>query len=431
MKGYRLLLCMALAACCPVAIQAQGTVVQATKKSTEVFSTVKQISASTARAVKTGEEIIEHVSVGIVPEITQTSFTQTPSTQNTRAASANTVTKVPPPSSLRSQLSEQVNAVYRDVLRYTLRSDAQLDFDFTSKAVAQNRVFLQQYVRHFIDLQNKITAQRPELLRSLGTLVTDESIEFEGLMPASQDVDVIYVGEAHFQANVRDEISQFVSQLRSIYPDRNIILATEFLHVPTGETEPTLIYNREALEPYKAFAEEMYEPLYTALDHEIPILALEDYQAICQTVEQLRAPEISPAEWKKTRQKAIYNFMTSSYGLRLRNLIWKNRIEAIHAKDPSALIVVWGGDRHVNAYNDEALPNLMQAKSFQILFTTPKLMLRHNAFFNGLYTQPKALAQMKALGDNGKIVHWWGKPTPLSQSLGDVTILVADKSTRP
>ena len=235
----------------------------------------------------------------------------------------------------------------------------------------------------------------------------------------------------NFQANVRSEISQFISQLRSIYPDRNIILATEFLHVPAGETTPALIRNREELTPYKAFAEDSYEPVYSALDNGIPVVALEDYRAVRQAVEELRDPEISPAEWSAMRQKAVYNFMTSAYGLQFRNQIWKKRIEALRAQDPSSLVVVWGGDRHVNGYNADALPNVMPAKSFQLLFTTPQAMLHHNAFFNGLYTQPKALTEMKALGEEGKIVHWWMGKTPLSQSLGDVTVLVPYKSTRP
>lgn len=345
--------------------------------------------------------------------------------------SAATSVKTP---SLRQQLNTQVDDAYREILRSSLRSDAKLGFDFKPEVIAKNKVLMDAYTQNFMRMQQQIKEHLPEIQASMGTDVSKEAIEYEGLLPGSKEVDVIYLGEVHNQVNVRHQIADFVSQLRSVYPDRNIVLATEFLNASSGETAPALIRDRETLLRNKNAASKnplYYRPMFAALDQGIPLLALEDDEAIKQLVEELRDPEISAAEWTSLQKEAVFNFKTSSYGLQQRNLGWKKRIEAIRAQDPSALVVVWAGDRHVNFYNAEALPNLMPAKSFQLTFTTPENLLLHNAFFNGLYTQPAVLEKLGKLGDDGKVVHWWMERNPYNQLLGDVTVIVPDRPFRP
>ena len=174
MKGYRLLLCIGLAGGCAVAVQAQPVVAVAKtgNVTTVAAEAAARASSNVSRSVVVGAASRVPVVTGVTPAVTM------PRQQTLQISNAlNNTVQAP---SLRQQLNTQVGESYRELLRTNLRQDAVLDFDFKPEVVAQNKALLRQYTQHFIDLQTQVTAQKPQLLASLGTDVTREAIEFPG-----------------------------------------------------------------------------------------------------------------------------------------------------------------------------------------------------------------------------------------------------------
>lgn len=298
--------------------------------------------------------------------------------------------------------------------------------------IAQNLMRLTEHTARFEQQKNVI-------LSNLQSNVFQGKIPYKNFLPASKDIDYLYIGEVHDKPRVQQEIISLITQLPAIYPDRNIYVATEFLpEEPFSEvsiescaldrTLPLHIISSQK-QLSKLLKEEylVSNDLRAILDAGMPLVGLEP---------QLRIVDKLYQETRHIKQQIVEDainewygrFSVSEEGMAYRNKIWAQHLAQLRAKDPSALIVVYAGAAHVGYQSDFSVPWLIPQQKQFVVFVTPSDYVRYlNPLFDGLQEEP-ALQEDFRKNANAKMVTFWKQKTPLKKIMGaDLSVIVHKK----
>ena len=139
--------------------------------------------------------------------------------------------------------------------------------------------------------------------------------------------DYLLLGEQHGFTEIKQTISQLLGELRERFPNRSIMLFTEFLpeHHVWGETEAPI--SHKSFFPIWEKAQEVH----------IPVIGLEPLFVSTDRMLRLNSP--SGQELEK--------IWSSPEGLRVRNNRWIHTLTQYHKKYPQALFIVYAGSGHL------------------------------------------------------------------------------------
>lgn len=287
----------------------------------------------------------------------------------------------------------------------------------------------------FADNAARFAKHQNAILSNLQSEVYPGKVPYRQLLPPAENIDYLYIGEVHDQPSVQTEIVQFIKQLPSMYPNRSIYVATEFLpEEPFGEetkfTEdyhrnvPLFFVDQDRLKQVLPQEVALYQDLSSILADGIPLVGLEP---------QVRMFEKILVETKHVNESEVWEhisdwydeFSVSEEGMAYRNRIWAEHLAQLRAQDPSALIVVYAGAAHVGYQSVFSLPRLVnRPKQFVTFFTTPSYIPHLNPLFDGLREDP---ALQRAFGQSrrAKMVTRWKQESPLKKIMGtDLTVIV-------
>ena len=199
----------------------------------------------------------------------------------------------------------------------------------------------------------------------------------------------LFVGERHYFPQIQLQLALFIHELRARYPQRPIVLFSEF--VPQGKTW------QEVREEPRI---KSYIPVFFASQFEdIPVVGLEptwvhqsqDTQLLTQT------PEAPSGE------AVVHSVWTSAEGIRLRNSQWHKILTQYRQQYPDALFIIHGGSGHVDYMAPYSLSQRFQEEGvFTVMLTAEagKPFDAHNStrsafdlYTNGLF--PDRVLQFK------------------------------------
>ncbi|MBP5616688.1 MAG: hypothetical protein J6X06_02705 [Elusimicrobiaceae bacterium] len=145
-----------------------------------------------------------------------------------------------------------------------------------------------------------------------------------------EQTSMLFIGEEHGYYEIRKQVSELLTLLRKKYPNREIMLFTEFL---TEDFQ----WSEHAVDPYDP--RNLYVPIWqNALKNNIPVIGLEPLFVLENRGEvTIKAPN------GKTRD---INQWIQREGIRLRNERWKQTLQRYRAQHPDALFVVYSGTGH-------------------------------------------------------------------------------------
>ncbi len=214
----------------------------------------------------------------------------------------------------------------------------------------------EQLSSYFLVQQNKnITHQLPklqqlrdEILANLEnfektkqvTLIPEEETPAAWLVDQLQDdLEYLLLGEVHYYPEIQPQIVNMIRSLRHRYPDRQIILFTEFLlENETWDMAADLTIN------YKE-----YQKVWIAAQvRQIQSIGLEPAFVEKDHVRLHYRPPIQTSWLASSRQQNIW---ASLEGMRLRNTRWLQTLKTYRAQYPHALFIIYAGEAHVS-YNE-------------------------------------------------------------------------------
>ena len=169
------------------------------------------------------------------------------------------------------------------------------------------------------------------------------------------------IGERHGFAEITNAIATFMLSLRLKYPNREIILLTEFL--------PENKYY------YPAVPKDLYDnkrPVWNAAEvTDIPVVGLEP-----EYVTDSREVTLECANGPGCReQRAAW---ASLEGIRLRNERWMRVIKKYREKYPHALFVVYSGGGHVNYTEPYSLGRQLVGENTLVAMVYPRTYKRRS-----------------------------------------------------
>lgn len=249
-----------------------------------------------------------------------------------------------------------------------------------------NRLFIHELERmdrlwkeldqHLPELQ-EAAAKTPQPAEPIPWLV--------GQIPAN--TSILFVGEVHDYAEIRQGTAKLLQQLRQREPTRKIILLTEFLPEDFHYTANT---------PTKALHFPDLEPVWKeALANDIEVIGLEPRHIITDYC----LMEYLNREGNKIQTRPHWGHLE---GVRLRNEAWVRTLEKYRAENPDALFVVYSGSAH---------------SSYNVPFTLSTAMAKEIPFVVTLY--PDVVFKLKPGG-------WWvssleENPSPFEEPLEQMT----------
>jgi hypothetical protein len=235
-----------------------------------------------------------------------------------------------------------------------------------------------------------------------------------------QDVDYLYIGEIHHESRIQKEVAQILSQLPAIYPNRPIYLAAEILfanEIPFSEQEE-LAYPEEVMRAWlEESAEHQIAPIIrTALDNNIRMVGLDPLMQLMSGAAVDEKVFLSKSDFE--------DYVSSAEGITFRNTYWSRIIKEIHRRDPSALVVVYGGIDHVAYHNYSAVPSLVGGKGFVLQVLIPPYLPFVNPFFKH-FQESSSNYNLFHSSENAKLVNFWIDPKKYNRLLGaDLSVLV-------
>lgn len=207
----------------------------------------------------------------------------------------------------------------------------------------------------------------------------ENAIPWERYLPSTlDDITYFYVGEMHENPLIYDTLLDLLHTLRRRYPSRKIYFATEYLPdtlfpAPIAQTVPVnILSNPRELEMIGTFDArcERFPFLRQISKDGFPIVGLEPIIQMQLEFEK----EISD---KKINEEDLGEleavFTNSELSFTLRSNVWVNHLKELHAKDPTALIVVHGGAAHLNYWEATSVPRILPEKAFSILLLDERL----------------------------------------------------------
>ena len=171
------------------------------------------------------------------------------------------------------------------------------------------------------------------------------------------NVNYLFVGEMHGYPEVRQAMSKLLSGLRQKYPQRKIILLTEFLtnDISTQEVwqaaaqQPTIQARMDLLQIFENIGKdrlsgEIWETLHA---NNIEVVGLEP-TFVFENQDAVFIPE-------EPQDHQDLNLWWSDEGIRLRHKHWENRIRVFRQQHPDALFVIYGGGAHFAYFRSPAI----------------------------------------------------------------------------
>ena len=231
---------------------------------------------------------------------------------------------------------------------------------------------------------------------SLRSQVVQGEIPFRHILP-SQRLDRLYVLVQH-GPQIEAQIVSLLRAARQKYPQRPIVLATEYVWdnagriLPTDGADPSLLLrvadrkgqegalrlarNQQELENIAEGDYDLFPFLRYAIDDKIPVVGLEPGHAFSFIVvkEMAQAYHVSPQVIASfvtpdTLEEYFRGLSASEVGMRLRNERWEENLVRIEEQFPGALIVVVGGAAHLSYAEKYSVPNITRrgGKSFSVM----------------------------------------------------------------
>lgn len=173
--------------------------------------------------------------------------------------------------------------------------------------------------------------RKANMLEQLQVAYPAGPVDYAALIP--EEAKFIAVGEEHGFAPLRQAFETLVLQYRKKYPQRKIIILTEFvfdrtlpLSEKTGEPVSSLALRFRRVSPDFRFLEKF-------IKRGIPVVGLED-ERYFRNHQRLISPSFRQVE--------------SVYGMKQRNDHWRRIIEQVRQQDPDAVFFIYAGNMHVH-----------------------------------------------------------------------------------
>lgn len=298
--------------------------------------------------------------------------------------------------------------------RYTAASLSDIAYP---RYALKNDIKIARGLMSFVKDYERFEKNLHKIVDNLSSDVYVGKVPYEKFLP--REVDVLYIGEVHQEELVQKEIADLVTRLPSIYPDRTIYLAAEFIPAKTNVLfhETQFIRNKADLEKnIEGLEGASSVVLKAAVEKGIPLLGLENFQELGRACVPKGKTEASNEE--------ILDFSASLEGVSLRNRYWAAKLRALRRYDPKALVVVYAGMGHVGYHNEGALPHRIMGRSFVVQVTVPYSLTIHNPLFAYL-KETEDVVQLFRSSRSAKLVNAWKKLTPFKNILGaDLSVIV-------
>lgn len=147
------------------------------------------------------------------------------------------------------------------------------------------------------------------------------------------EINQVMIGEIHDYTWLQPGISSFLEALRAKYPERQMVLVTEFLPRGKKNMRPARDWMRQANPEYETLFNEA-----TRLG--IRIKGLESNYIYFHTPPKMEIPGVTPEE--------EVNMWSTPEGMRVRNADWYQTIAEYRKEMPDALFIVYAGAAHLD-----------------------------------------------------------------------------------
>ena len=208
----------------------------------------------------------------------------------------------------------------------------------------------------------------------------ESDVAWDNYLPSSlDDITYFYVGEIHQNKVVQRELLPLLRTLRRRNPTRKIYLATEYvpdtlLDLPfESRISLSIATNWEDL---KSMQPESYQEksrfLKDVVEDGFPVVGLDP--AI--RIKDMLKKEMRGVADEEKALGLMGQFLASRVGVTERNKKWVEHLRDLHAQDPDALIVVHGGGGHLNWFNPDSIPAILEEetdKTFTVLLYDTRL----------------------------------------------------------
>lgn len=240
---------------------------------------------------------------------------------------------------------------------------------FGEIAKEDHLVWMKNYMQFTQDLAY-VKENARQIAASLDVQAYKSAVPYGAMVPA--DVKTIFIGEQHDRRNVPGQIVGFIDSYREAYPDRQIIVLTEFLQ-DSGEL---LGFGKGAGPGYayldgicpddlltRCKNDSSVKVLRGLMNRDIGLEGLEGTETLLK-----RTEELGLSTTNLLYMKALWS---SAWGMRARNLQWARFIQMARKKYPEAVLLVYGGSAHMGYNFADNLPGILKEKnSFVITFST-------------------------------------------------------------
>lgn len=173
--------------------------------------------------------------------------------------------------------------------------------------------------------------RKTDMLSFLDIRYPTQPINYAALIPPT--VKTIQVGEEHGFSSLRRAFETMVFQYQEMYPDRKIIILTEFVFdrtLPLSEKtgEPVSLLSLK----YRRVSSD-FRFLGRFVKRGIEVVGLED-ERYFRSHQKLITPSFRQVE--------------SVYGMKQRNDHWRRIIEEVRQREPDAIFFIYTGNMHVH-----------------------------------------------------------------------------------
>ncbi len=248
------------------------------------------------------------------------------------------------------------------------------------EVIAENDRLYQQARKNW-RMQDLFAWSQPAVIKKGVTAQALTSIAWEDYFPA--EVRLVFLGEYHENDWIIDQVEQAMLALAKMNPDKRIYYVSEFVDATPGKGEVYVLANEEDV--YRLVRKRPYYHDITRylLEEGFRVVGLEDPSISQRMLEEGMYNRNSGTYASNFRDTALGWDTVSAYGLKMRNLYWKDIIQRIYAYDPAALVVVHLGKAHAN-YNFVSPLSLMlqEYKPFVVEFSTANKQLEKNTLLD-------------------------------------------------
>ena len=175
-----------------------------------------------------------------------------------------------------------------------------------------------------------LSTHKDEIRRSVRVLYPEGEINYASFIP--EKVHNIAVGEEHNVLEIRQAFEQLVFQYQKQYPERKLIVLTEFV-------SDRLLAWEDTGNPVRLFS----------LKHRI---INDDFlffsKFIRQGIEVIGLEDVVYFNNHQTLIAPSFRQVDSVYGMKQRNEHWRSIIEEVRRREPDAIFFIYTGNMHVH-----------------------------------------------------------------------------------